>query len=148
MALQHAQLLKRDITLSVEGEDIFVTGYRHEFLQVLLNLINNAVDQLHKKWVQNPKITIRLKEDALILEDNAGGIDPKIIDRIFEPYFTTKAQGEGTGLGLYIAKVIIEKNLGGRLEARNNIRGALFEITFPKEAIIYLKQRAAPALES
>ncbi len=148
VALQQAQLRSKNIILETEGKDMLITGYKHEFLQVLLNLISNAVDQIRKKGVREGKIMIRLTGESMIVEDNAGGIDPKILDRVFEPYFTTKAPGEGTGLGLYISKVIIEKNMGGRLEVRNSSWGAVFEILFPKTAIVHIRQKAVPALES
>jgi PAS domain S-box-containing protein len=146
--MQSARLDNHNIRVDVEGDDIFVTGYKHEFQQVILNLINNALDAIISKNMKEGYIQVRLQETFLSVEDSAGGIDPKVIDRIFEPYFTTKAQGEGTGLGLYMSKIIIEKNMGGSLDVRNTVTGALFEIHFPKAAIVHVKQKAARSPES
>ena len=74
-------------------------------------------------------IEIILEKESVTVKDNGGGIDPEVMDRIFEPYFTTKVQGEGTGIGLYIAKVIIEKNMGGKLDVVNLEGGTAFTIT-------------------
>lgn len=147
--MQSARLKRGGISVVVKGEDIVVTGYRHEFKQVLITLISNAADVLHRSdHLHVKEISIVLQENRMQIEDNGGGVDPKVIDRIFEPYFTTKSEGEGTGLGLYIAKVIIEKNMGGTLEVRNSSKGARFEITFPDSAIVHIRQKSVPALES
>jgi signal transduction histidine kinase len=101
------------------SEDIIVTGFPNEYSQVILNLINNAKDILLERKVKNPRIEITLfrKEERsyLYVADNGGGIAPDIKDKIFTPYFTTKEQGVGTGIGLYMSKTIIEKNMGGNL---------------------------------
>ncbi len=65
-----------------------------------------------------------------MIEDNGGGIKEEIMERIFEPYFTTKDQGEGTGIGLYMSKMIVEKNMGWRLEAENIEGGVRFTIFY------------------
>ncbi len=148
LQMQSARLESHSIRVDVEGEDILVTGYRHEFQQVVLNLINNASDAIIAKGMREGYIWVRLKEYHLCVEDNAGGIDPGVIERIFEPYFTTKQQGEGTGLGLYMSKIIIEKNMGGALDVRNTATGALFEIHFPKAAVVHVRQKAVPVPES
>ena len=148
LQMQSARLKSHSVHVDVEGADILITGYKHEFQQVILNLINNALDAIISKRMKEGYILVRLQETFLSVEDSAGGIDPKVIDRIFEPYFTTKQQGEGTGIGLYMSKIIIEKNMGGALDVRNTATGALFEIHFPKAAIVYIRQKAAPAPES
>lgn len=106
--------------------------YKNEYEQVLLNIINNARDILIQNNIKEPKIKIQTedKKDCIILsiEDNAGGIDMKIIDKIFEPYFTTKAESNGTGIGLYMSKIIVEKNMKGTLAVKNIKDGAKFEI--------------------
>jgi len=75
-----------------------------------------------------PKITITINKNSVMVADNAGGIEPKILTRIFEPYFSTK---EGnSGIGLYMSKMIVERNMGGVLRVRNGIGEAVFEIEF------------------
>lgn len=114
-------------------DDIETYNYENEFCQVLLNIITNAKDALVSEKIKDPKINIKLykMQNKLIVEikDNAKGIDEKIINKIFEPYFTTKGKGEGTGIGLYMSKLIIEKNMHGKLEVKNDTEGAVFIIT-------------------
>jgi PAS domain S-box-containing protein len=106
-----------------------------ELPQVIVNIINNAKDILIEKEIKNSKIIISLisKDDKAIItiEDNAGGIPESIIDRIFEPYFTTKHQAQGTGLGLHMSYQIITESLGGNLYAQNSDIGAKFYIELP-----------------
>jgi signal transduction histidine kinase len=113
-------------------DDPVIHGYRNEFAQVLLNILKNARDALTERGTDNPRVTITIcSEDSravVIISDNAGGIPEEIIDKIFDPYFTTKGQQAGTGVGLFMSKAIIEKNMGGRLTARNTRNGAEFRI--------------------
>lgn len=111
----------------IAKEDLRVFGYSNEFAQVILNLINNARDNFKQKNINDDrKIIIKLerkqkpKPFAMIsFIDNGGGIDPKIKDRIFEPYFTTKHKSTGTGIGLYMSKQIIEKQMQGLVTMKN-----------------------------
>ncbi len=128
VAMQEARLRSQNIVCRVRGEDFCISGYRHEFQQVILNLLNNAADALARTQVTYGKIEIVLEEMTVRISDNAGGIDPSIIDRIFEPYFTTKEEGEGTGIGLYMSKMIIERHMGGTLQVQNIENGASFII--------------------
>lgn len=110
------------INYTLIKEDIFyVNGFKNEFSQVILNTLNNAKDALLENGVKNPYISIKITKEndnvVVDIEDNAGGIDKKIIEKIFDPYFTTKPQGEGTGLGLYMSKIIIEEHMNGKLSA-------------------------------
>ena len=102
----------------------------------ILTLLNNAIDALILKAIESPKIHIKAhKEDVSIfidIQDNAGGIPENIIDKIFEPYFTTKHKTQGTGLGLYMAKMIIESGLEGTLSVENRLEGACFTIQVPQ----------------
>jgi len=116
----------------VAKDDPVVYGYRNEFAQALLNILNNARDVLTERKIVNPGVTISIgTEDeraVVIISDNAGGIPEEIMAKIFDPYFTTKGPQSGTGVGLFMSKSIIEKNMGGRLTARNTGEGAEFRI--------------------
>ncbi|MEN8146652.1 MAG: ABC transporter substrate-binding protein [Campylobacterota bacterium] len=108
------------------------SSYPNELKQVILNLIKNAEDALLEKAVEEPfvKITTYKQEEQYILEvsDNAGGIPEEIIESIFDPYFSTKKAKDGTGLGLYMSKTIIEEHCGGELHALNSSEGAVFRV--------------------
>jgi len=135
VSIQEASLKKHNIILSIIGDDFDIYGFRSEFQQVILNIITNAAYELKNSNIENPKIDIVLGEYTISLIDNATGIEEEIRDRIFEPYFTTKEQGEGTGIGLYMSKVIIEENMGGTLSAVNQKEGgASFIIDFKSMA--------------
>jgi len=114
----------------------YVNGYMNEYTQVIVSILTNAKDVLLHKKVKDAYIEIVLSEtiDTVILKisDNAGGIKKENIHRIFDPYFTTKHKSIGTGLGLYISKMIIEKNMNGTLSAENTQEGAAFTITMEK----------------
>jgi PAS domain S-box-containing protein len=120
-----------EISLSVSG-DMRAVGYPNEYSQVLINIIGNAKEVFIERAVANPKITITAFEEAgrsvVTIADNGGGILEPVLDRIFEPYFTSKQGAEGTGLGLYMSKIIIEKNMQGSLTVRNTEEGAEFRI--------------------
>ncbi|GFO53740.1 hypothetical protein GMSM_07470 [Geomonas sp. Red276] len=109
-----------------------VYGYPNEFSQVILNILVNAKDAILERKVPNPKVTLHLTKEndraVITIADNGGGIPPEVIDRIFDPYFTTKAPDKGTGIGLFMSKTIIEKNMGGSLTVRNTADGAEFRI--------------------
>jgi len=131
-SLFKVQLDNKQINFNVQGDNSFLNINENEFKQVILNVINNARDELIKRSTPNPKIevTVLEKDDECIIniEDNAGGIPKDILDRLFEPYFTTKDESEGTGLGLYMSKKIVEESMKGRIFAKNGIEGAIFSI--------------------
>jgi len=101
-----------------------IYNYKNEYKQVLLNLFTNAKEAFNQSNTQSPKITLTITQTSLTVEDNAGGIEPSLQHRIFEPYFSTK---EGnSGIGLYLSKMVVEKRMGGELEVENSEEGALF----------------------
>jgi signal transduction histidine kinase len=120
--------------ISTYEDEGVVEGFPNEFSQVVLNVLSNAQYELEKRRpVGEREIHISLSCRhgiiELVLADNAGGISDELLGKIFDPYFTTKEQGEGTGIGLYMSKMIIEKNMDGKLYARNTAEGAEFVIT-------------------
>ena len=96
----------------------------------MLNLISNARDAIIERKHLDGKITITTSASCVMIEDNGGGIDESVLERIFEPYFTTKEQGKGIGLGLYISKMIVEQHMGGTLRVHNSAQGACFTLCF------------------
>ncbi|WP_370514341.1 sensor histidine kinase [Geobacter sp. FeAm09] len=124
------------ITVAFNAEpNVCIVGYPNEYSQMLINVINNAKDVLLERKIPKPRITIRVFCDnglaVATIADNAGGIAADVLPKVFDPYFTTKEPGKGTGIGLYMSKVIAEKNMGGRLLARNLADGAEFRIEMP-----------------
>ena len=130
--MQSAQLKNYNIALNITGDEFLCNGFQSEYQQVILNIINNAKDALLHSDKPNPTIDIEINSKAktINIKDNAGGIPENIISRIYEPYFTTKEQGKGTGMGLYMSKMIIEDNMGGNLNVENTNEGACFTIDF------------------
>ncbi|MBF0456953.1 MAG: PAS domain S-box protein [Nitrospirae bacterium] len=135
--MNEKMLKRKDITILFDKGDspdnYEITGYPNEFKHVILNLINNARDailSLAEKIEGIINISLTKKDNKLIItiSDNGGGIPPDIIERIFEPYFTTKPEQEGTGIGLYMSMTIIESRLGGRLTVRDIGGGAELRI--------------------
>ncbi len=120
-----------DLQIYIEQESK-VMGYPREFAQAILNILSNAKDVLIERNIEKPYIKLTLQRGskfALIkIEDNAKGIKNDILDRVFEPYFTTKHAKQGTGIGLYMSKIIIEENMHGYINASNTQKGALFTI--------------------
>ena len=125
-----------DIELSFLGDgEQSIAVYSGELLQVFINILNNAKDALKDAQAVDKKVTISTckKKNNIILEfcDNAGGIKEEIKGKIFEPYFSTKDEKNGTGLGLYMSKMIIEKHMLGKIWVENRGNGACFMIELP-----------------
>ena len=118
--------------LKDDREDLRISGYPNEFAQVLMNILYNARDILVEREIADPRIEIMAARDGervvTTIRDNGGGIDEQALPHIFDPYFTTKGPDKGTGIGLYMSKTIIEKNMGGKLTAKNLGSGAEFRI--------------------
>ena len=104
-------------------------------VQVLINILNNTRDVCDERRIKNPMVSLSVKHDAnnayIQINDNGGGADESIIQKIFDPYFTTKHQAQGTGLGLYMSKRIIEEHLKGIITAKNVGGGMEFFISLP-----------------
>jgi PAS domain S-box-containing protein len=131
---------KNDISLlSVSFEDCIcsIIGYRRELMQVFLNIFNNAKDALLQNNIVHPKVVISFmktdKEIMIFIHDNAGGIPESIQEKIFDPYFTTKHESVGTGIGLYMSKKIITEHFKGKLTIENEHGGAKFTIALPRQ---------------
>jgi signal transduction histidine kinase len=126
---------KIELIKDFEEDEIEIFGFPNEFSQVVLNVLSNAKDALLENKIENPKIIIKTKSDEnnifISIKDNAIGVKEDIIHKIFEPYFTTKDEVQGTGIGLYMSKIIIERNMNGQIYVENAKDGANFVIKLP-----------------
>lgn len=117
-----------------EKEELTVSGFPNEFSQVILNILQNTQDAIQEKGV-NGEITINLLDgnnSAVVrIKDNGEGIPEGILNKIFDSYFSTKKDGKGSGIGLYMSKVIIEEHMNGCISAKNTENGTELEITLP-----------------
>ena len=132
------KLLKKEmIILKTEFEDVEVFGIPNELSQVVINLIKNSIDAFVCNSILIRDINVNVKKDTqnAIIEviDNAGGIKEKSIYKIFEPYFTTKHKSQGTGLGLFMSKMICEQGLNGSLDVKSKQGMTTFTIKIPLE---------------
>jgi len=119
------------INIDYQNNDkIFI--YKNRTMQVILNILQNSEDNFLEKNTKNPQINIVAKKEnnecIIQISDNGGGIPDDILPKIFEPYFSTKLKKNGTGLGLYMSKIIIEEHNNGKLDALNIDNGVCFEI--------------------
>ncbi len=125
-----------NIKLLFEGESTTqITTFKNELIQVLLNVLTNAKDAFCENTVHNASVKVSIKQltggdVSFFIQDNAGGISPDIVDKIFEPYFSTKHEKNGTGLGLYMSAMILEKHLGGSILVSSDTQGSIFHIRF------------------
>jgi C4-dicarboxylate-specific signal transduction histidine kinase len=112
-----------------ENRDTQICSYRNELMQVIMILLNNSRDAVVSNNVKNPQVIVNFSqhenEFRICIQDNGGGIADDIMDRIFEPYFTTKFKSDGTGVGLYMSKMIVEDSIGGKLILENHKDGVL-----------------------
>ncbi len=145
--LLSANFQNSDIQIITHINEAKIHTLENELLQVIINLLNNAKDALLKVEAHPCKVIFihtKVENNTLhiCVKDGAGGIEPEIMDKIFEPYFTTKHQSHGTGIGLYMSKEIIEKHLHGSITCTNisfshknmTCKGAEFLITIPLES--------------
>ncbi len=118
---------------NIKVEELFIKdtkiyGNKNEFEQVILNLLNNAKDAIIEREIENPYIKVTVDHRSITIEDNAKGIASKHLEKIFNPYFSTKTNSDG--IGLYISKLIVERELGGKLEVESNSKGTTFSMIF------------------
>lgn len=130
------QLETRNITLKLDlEEDIKLYVYKKELAHIMLNLLANARDAFENKEIAEKNITIKAYQEnehtIIEVSDNAGGIELSIIDKIFDPFFTTKPTEKGTGLGLYMSKMMIIEHMNGEITASTVGSNALFRISIP-----------------
>ena len=143
LSLINSKLRNRDIHVIKNTQDVEVTALINEFIQVLINILNNSLDAFEEQNLEKKFIFLDLYKEnnslVLIIKDNAGGIKEELLGRIFEPYFTTKHKSQGTGIGLYMSMEIIKKHMNGDINVSNeeyiydNIKckGAQFKIELP-----------------
>jgi signal transduction histidine kinase len=123
------QLLYENIDCTIEViNDQSITNYKNQYMHVILNILTNAKDNFQEHHIKNPKILIQINQKIIRICDNGGGITTVPIQKIFEPYFTTKEKS--SGIGLYMSKIIIENSMDAKLTAINEKNGACFEIRF------------------
>ena len=137
MGILSVGLKKNDIMLDIIiKKNPTLYACKNEYTQVLINIINNAKDVLIHRQILKPKIIITLSENEefaiLSVDDNAGGIKINNIEDVFKPFFTHEKK-DGTGVGLFMSKLIIENNMNGKLEVSNTEKGASFKIKVPKK---------------
>jgi len=138
--LLKTQLKHKDIEVITNIDEVNIEGYKNELIQVIINIINNSKDEFERNNQEKRLIFIDVKDHENIvkisIKDNAGGIKKEILSKVFDSYFTTKNEKEGTGIGLYMSREIIQKHMHGKIEVSNDkysyenvtYKGALFEI--------------------
>lgn len=143
--LMEAQMRHNNINLTVKNmtgaNTLIVFGYQGEFIHVLVNILANAKDAILENINRTVGLTARSidiivsanGDDAMIdIIDSGGGIPEQLLPKIFNPYYTTKGTSSGTGMGLYMSKMIVEKEMLGELRAENTKNGAQFKITLKR----------------
>lgn len=128
--------MNEKIKLEIDADEtLSIYGLKNEYVQVIVSIFSNINDLIIEREILSPKIDIKLyinnDNSILSITDNLGGIKDENLSKIFNPYFTTKHQSMGTGLGLYIAKMIIEDTMNGSLNVKNINDGVTFTIRTP-----------------
>ena len=151
LSFLEATLKENSIKVEFDYEDIDIIAYETELIQVFINIINNSKDAFIEKKIEDRVIFISIKKfpNRILIEikDNAGGVEDDILDKVFEPYFTTKHQYSGTGIGLYMSNQIIKTHLNGDIFMKNcsfkykNIeqKGVITTIVLPKNIFEEIK---------
>ncbi|WP_250680296.1 ATP-binding protein [Geomonas sp. Red32] len=147
MLLVSAQFANSGIALRLKdragGRPLIIRGYHNEFKQSVLNLVSNAFDAVAARWGRGDtssgqgmvEISLDGGEESAVIEvfDNGCGIPADIAEKIWEPYFTSKTDGKGTGIGLYMAKLIVEESMGGDISFRSDENGTVFQVVLPQQ---------------
>jgi C4-dicarboxylate-specific signal transduction histidine kinase len=125
-----------DIEVNINQKEIYINAYESEFMQVIISILSNSIDIFKARDIEKKYINIDIYEDDIhyfiSIKDSAGGIKEDIIDKIFEPYFTTKHKSGGTGMGLYISKLIIQSSFKGDIKVKAVDNGVKFILEIPK----------------
>jgi signal transduction histidine kinase len=140
LQISSQELNYENIEIKLKLNNIFIVNYENELKQTILNILNNAKDAIilkrirkKSKFTGHIKITVKKNKKfvLIMIENNGGKIKKDIIDKIFDPYFTTRSKTLGTGIGLYMVKVIIQKNMKGKIKVKNIKGGVRFSISLP-----------------
>jgi len=123
LELLKSAFFENKISVIEDIDEIVLFGYETELIQVLINILNNSKDALLNTNDKERVVFIEAKREnqkiVIKIKDNAGGIDSEILEKVFEPYFTTKHQSQGTGIGLYMCEEIIYKHMNGHIDVSN-----------------------------
>ena len=134
LAIIQPQLDKKSIKVKLSGDSFAIKGHKNEFRQAILNILANAKDAILLRQEDRPnfegEIHILFGTHRVTLSNNGGPASVEVLERMFEPYFTTKFEDKGTGIGLYMTRAIIENNMQGEIVAANTDDGVAFTITF------------------
>lgn len=131
LAILKSKIIVNNIKVNLElNEKLEIAGVKMELAQVVINIVNNSIDAFIERGIFEKDINIKLfandSKVALFIEDNAGGIENKNLEKILDPYYTTKV--DGTGIGLYMVKLIVKNNFNGELKVMNSEKGLKFII--------------------
>jgi PAS domain S-box-containing protein len=134
LSIMHTQFDKSGIKVTLTGNSFTINGYENEFRQAILNILANAIDAIVLRQKNQEglhgEIRIDLSTDTITIYNNGGHVRYRVLERMFEPYFTTKFEDKGTGIGLYMTRTIIENNMQGEILAENRDEGVMFTIRF------------------
>ncbi|WP_176461899.1 ATP-binding protein [Anaeromicrobium sediminis] len=135
---EHLRLHGINLTIDAK-EDGMIDGHSNQYSQVIFNIVINSIDALveNRKEDRNINIEVYSEDNNHVVEikDNGYGIQEDLLDKVFEAHFTKKNENKGTGLGLYMSKVIIEKNFNGKIKLFNIKEGLCVKITVPKSGV-------------
>ncbi len=135
-SIEFLNISLKDVKINFNKKEYVIKSFENEFIQAIITILSNAVEIFEERNIKNKILNINIYEDEfnifIEIEDNAKGIDEKIIEQIFDPYFTTKYKVGGTGMGLYIAKMIIINSFKGNISVVNTKIGAKFILKISK----------------